>query len=307
MNNEVNNNQVQQQATLEPISNVTQVEQPNVTEQPKNYEQQVNDLLNSVTMADLVDPNAKNSKSKKTIILAVVGVICFISLVGVILLSTGTLSFLGTKTTSELDVFKTETTAKTIEVSKNVGKYTREVNNYTLDTSNAENGVTISYYLTTQVTLTIKYADDYDSSHKFTVNVNNSSYNIEQEKMGTLIVNISTEYIVYSNSEYEEQIVLSKNGLKFEEDPQVDPGQVEVTTVTTTTTTVPVRVEYTHVFENTTGADGRTTSVISIYNDPSMAIDFVWVDEDGEPHIVYVGSEESRLMHPELYTTTQAN
>lgn len=301
MNNEVNNNQVQQQATLEPV-NVAQLEQPNV-EQPKNYDQQVNELINSVTMADLVDPNAKTSKSKKVLVFGIVGAICVIALVGILLLNTGTLSFLGPTTTSELDVFKTEKTAKTVVDSKDVGKYTRDINNYTLDTSNGYNGATITYYLTSQVTVYIKYADDYETSHKFIVNVNNSSYNIEQEDMGTIIINVSTEYVVYSNSKYPDQIVLSKNGLKFEEDPQIDSSTIEVTTTTTTTTVRPTVIK-TFNFENTTGADGRTTSVINVYNESDTQIDFVYIDEDGISHVVFIGSEESRRLHPELYTTT---
>ena len=303
MNNEVNNNQVQNQATLESVD-IETLEQPNV-EQPKNYEQQVNELINSVTMADLVDPNAKNKKSKKGLLIGVVGGICVLGLVFVVLLSTGTLSSLGPSTTSELDVFKTETTAKAQQNSKDVGIFKREGNNYTLDTSDAKNGVTIKYYLTTQVTLYIKYADDYEESGKFTVNINSSSYNIEQEKMGTLILNVSTEYLVYSNSEYTEQIVLSKSGLPFEEDPQVDPQQVEVTTTTTTTTRATVIKTFN--FSNTTDAQGRTTSVMSVYSVNDDNIDYVWIDEDGVSHIVFIGDEESRMVHPELYTTTEAN
>lgn len=301
MNNEVNNNQVQNQATLEPV-NIETLEQPNV-EQPKNYEQQVNELINSVTMADLVDPNAKSKKSKKGLLIGVVGGICVLGLVFVVLLSTGTLSSLGQNTTSELDVFKTETTSKAAQNSKDVGIFKRDGNSYTIDTSDAKNGVTIKYYLTTQITLYIKYADDYEETGKFTVNINSSSYNIEQEKMGTIVLNVSTDYVVYSNSEYEEQIVLSKNGLPLEEDPQVDPSQVEVTTTTTTTTRATVIKTFN--FENTTDAQGRTTSVLSEYDESNTEIDYVWVDEDGEFHIVAIGSEESRRVHPELYTTTE--
>lgn len=295
MNKDLNNN-VQNQDSLETLESL---EETNV-EQPKNYDQQVNELINSVTMADLVDPNAKNKKSKKGLAIAIVSAICFISLVFIVLLSTGTLSKLGPTTTSELDVFKTEKTANTSVSGKDLGKYTRELNAYTLDTSNAENGKTITYYLTTQVTVYITYADDYDTSHKFTVNVNGSSYVIEQDQMGDLVVSISTEYIVYSNSKIEEQIVLSKNGLKIEEDPQVEPEVIEEVTTTTTTRATTIK---TFNFSNTTDANGRTTTVIEVYYKDSDYLDYSWIDEDGYVHDVYIGSEESRLHHPELYTT----
>lgn len=295
MNKDLNNN-VQNQDSLETLESL---EETNV-EQPKNYDQQVNELINSVTMADLVDPNAKNKKSKKGLAIAIVSAICFISLVFIVLLSTGTLSKLGPTTTSELDVFKTEKTANTSVSGKDLGKYTRNLNAYTLDTSNAENGKTITYYLTTQVTVYITYADDYDTSNKFTVNVNGSSYVIEQDQMGDLVVNISTEYIIYSNSKYEEQIVLSRNGLKIEEDPQVEPDVIEEVTTTTTSKKVIIK---TFDFPNTTDEMGRTTSVETEYDPNLPNIDYIWYDEDGAVHMVFIGDEESRLNHPELYTT----
>ena len=288
MNDQNNNEQLE---SLEPVGET----------QPKNYEAEVNNLLNSVTMADLVDPSVvKKKKKKKNIIIISVCVLLIVSSVGVVMLSRGSLSnVIGPKTTNELDVFKTETTNPTIESNSDVGKYTRSVNTYTLDVSNAENGKTIKYYLTSSVTLYITYADDYDTSHKFTININNSNYKLEQDKMGTLTLNVSSDYLVYSNSEYPDQTVLSKNGLLFEEDTSINTSDIVVTT-TTTTTTVPTVIK-TFNFPNTRDANGRTTYIETVYDARYPDIDFIYVDEDGVAHVVFIGTEESRRLHPELY------
>ena len=289
MNNN-NNNEVEQLESLESVE-VTQ---------PKNYEAEVNNLLNSVTMADLVSPTAAKKKKKKGLVITIVIIILLVGVVGIILLNTGTISQITTgNTTNELEVFKTETTNKTIESSSDVGKYTRNVNTYTLDTSDAANGKTIKYFLTSSVTLYITYAEDYDTSHKFVVNVNKAEYNIEQDKMGTLSLNVTNDYLVYSNSEYPDQIVLSKNGLLFKEDESINTSNVTVTT--TTNTTVSPTIIKTFNFPNTTDANGRTTSVRSEYQSDLTDIDFIYVDEDGYSHVVFIGSEESRRVHPELY------
>ena len=57
-------------------------------------------------------------------------------------------------------------------------------------------------------------------------------------------------------------------------------------------------------FENTTDAEGRTTSVLSEYDPALTNIDFIYRTEDGLLHYVFIGSAESRAVHPELYTTT---
>ena len=288
MNDQNNNEQLE---SLEPVGET----------QPKNYEAEVNNLLNSVTMADLVDPSVvKKKKKKKNIIIISVCVLLIVSSVGIVMLSRGSLSnVIGPKTTNELDVFKTETTNPAIESNSDVGKYTRSVNTYTLDVSNAENGKTIKYYLTSSVTLYITYADDYDTSHKFTININNSNYKLEQDKMGTLTLNVSSDYLVYSNSEYPDQTVLSKNGLLFEEDTSINTSDIVVTT-TTTTTTVPTVIK-TFNFPNTRDANGRTTYIETVYDARYPDIDFIYVDEDGVAHVVFIGTEDSRRLHPELY------
>lgn len=288
MNDQNNNEQLE---SLEPVRET----------QPKNYEAEVNNLLNSVTMADLVDPSVvKKKKKKKNIIIISVCVLLIVSSVGIVMLSRGSLSnVIGPKTTNELDVFKTETTNPAIESNSDVGKYTRSVNTYTLDVSNAENGKTIKYYLTSSVTLYITYADDYDTSHKFTININNSNYKLEQDKMGTLTLNVSSDYLVYSNSEYPDQTVLSKNGLLFEEDTSINTSDIVVTTTTTTTTVATVIKTFN--FPNTRDANGRTTYIETVYDARYPDIDFIYVDEDGVAHVVFIGTEESRRLHPELY------
>ena len=61
-----------------------------------------------------------------------------------------------------------------------------------------------------------------------------------------------------------------------------------------------------YTFENTTDAEGHTTRVLTEY-DPEYEedIDYIWVDEEGTYHYVYMGSDESRQVHPELFTTTE--
>lgn len=297
-----NQNNLEELESLEPVQE----------SQPKNYDAEVNNLLNSVTMADLVSPEVNKKKKKKSIVIIAVIVVLAIGVIGVLLLNNSTLSKITSgKTTNELDVFKTETTNPTVANDSDVGKYTRIGNSYTLDTSDAQNGKTIKYYLTSTVTLYITYAEDYDTSGKYTVNVNKSNYTIEQTGMGTLTINVSSDYIVYSNSNESEQIVLSKNGVLFEEDPSINTSNVVVTT-TQVTTTPPSTVVKTFNFPNTRDANGRTTYVETVYDANLTDIDYVWVDEDGIAHVVFIGSEESRLNHPELYeneepTTTAIN
>ena len=297
-----NQNNLEELESLEPVQE----------SQPKNYDAEVNNLLNSVTMADLVSPEVNKKKKKKSIVIIAVIVVLVIGVIGVLLLNNSTLSKITSgKTTNELDVFKTETTNPTVANDSDVGKYTRIGNSYTLDTSDAQNGKTIKYYLTSTVTLYITYAEDYDTSGKYTVNVNKSNYTIEQTGMGTLTINVSSDYIVYSNSNESEQIVLSKNGVLFEEDPSINTSNVVVTT-TQVTTSPPSTVVKTFNFPNTRDANGRTTYVETVYDANLTDIDYVWVDEDGIAHVVFIGSEESRLNHPELYeneepTTTAIN
>lgn len=271
-------------------------------EEKQNYDQQVNELLNSVTMANLVSPE-KKKKSKKGLVIGFVAVICVISAGAIVFLSNGTFSKILPATTSELDVFKDETTSREVLSSKDVGKFMRVGNSYTLDTSNAENGITVKYYINTLTTIYITYDTDYGINSKFTINVNNANYKIEQDEMGTLVFDIDQEYIVFSNSVNNDQIILSRNGLPLDQDDTIDQNKIIVTT--TTTTTPKIKKEFN--FENTADSYGRTTFVITEYDETDTDIDYIYIDEDGVAHIIYYGSEESMRVHPELYTTTQAN
>ena len=132
-----NQNNLEELESLEPVQE----------SQPKNYDAEVNNLLNSVTMADLVSPEVNKKKKKKSIVIIAVIVVLAIGVIGVLLLNNSTLSKITSgKTTNELDVFKTETTNPTVANDSDVGKYTRIGNSYTLDTSDAQNGKTIKYY-----------------------------------------------------------------------------------------------------------------------------------------------------------------
>ena len=272
------------------------------------YEQQANELVNSVTMADLVDPTMESKKKKKKgLVIVFVVIILVLGVTSILFLNDGTFSkILGKNTTSELDVFKTDiVNTTTIENDKDYGTFRKEGNRYIFDISNAGNGVRIKYYLNDSLTAYIKFADDFDTTKNFTFNLNNADYYIEDTNPGELSLIVENDYLAFLNSNNQDsQVILSKRGIKLEDDPTYNPEKISTTTATTTTTTKQM-IHKDYVFENTTDAEGRTTRVLTEY-DPEYEgdIDYIWVDEDGTYHYVYMGSEESRQVHPELYTTT---
>ena len=272
------------------------------------YEQQANELVNSVTMADLVDPTMESKKkNKKGLVIVLVVIILVLGVTSILFLNDGTFSkILGITTTSELDVFKTDIVNTTSpENDKEYGTFRKEGNRYIFDISNAGNGVRIKYYLSDSLTAYIKFADDFDTTKNFTFNLNMADYYIEDTNPGELSLIVEPDYIVFLNSNNQEnQVILSKRGIKLEEDPAYDPEKISTTTATTTTTTRQM-IHKDFTFENTTDAEGRTTRVLTEY-DPvtDKEVDFTWIDEDGTYHYVFYGTEESRQVHPELYTTT---
>ena len=135
MNEQQNNNtQVEELETLSeeqstPVESSTSVK----------YEQQANELVNSVTMADLVDPTMVAKKNKKKgLVIALVVIVLVLGVTSILFLNDGTFSkILGITTTSELDVFKTDTTSTSeIENDKEYGKFKKEGNKYIFDISN---------------------------------------------------------------------------------------------------------------------------------------------------------------------------
>jgi len=300
--NEQNNNQNPELEQLEPNT-----EQNNSVK----YEQQANELINSVTMADLVDPNANNEKkNKKGLIVALVVIVLVLGVGSVLLLSTGTYSkIFGNNTTSELDAFKTEEidSTTTTVFDDGYGQFKLEGNKYIFDISTAGNGKTIKYYLKTNLVAYIIFADDFETSKNFKFNLNNSDYFIEDTNPGELSLTVEEGYISYMNSNNNEnQVILSKKGVKLEDDPEVKPEDLSTTTTQTTTTTTKKMVHKDFTFENTTDALGRTTRVETEYDPSWDIIDYIWYDEDYVVHYVFIGTEESKANHPELYTTTVA-
>lgn len=303
--NEQQNNEIEeletldeQQATVQPVEQV----QPN----PVTYEQQVNEVINSVTMADLVDPTiVEKKKKKKGLIVALVVIVLVLGVTSILFLNDGTFSkLLGKTTTSELDVFKTEsTTSSEKKYDKEYGKFTQNGNQYILDISTAENGHTLKYLIKSNLVAYVKFADDYDTSKNYTFNLNNADYYIEDTNPGQLILTIESDYIAFMNTNNQEnQVILSKKGIKIEEDPEVDPEVLKSTTTATTTTSTKSMVHKDFTFQSTTDAEGRTTIVLTEYDPEWTEIDYIWEDEDGVRHVVGIGSEESRQNHPELYT-----
>ena len=268
------------------------------------YEQQANELVNSVTMADLVDPTAVAKKSKKKgLVIALVVIVLVLGVTSVLFLNDGTFSkILGITTTSELDVFKTDTTSTSeIVDDKEYGKFRKEGNKYIFDISNAENGLRLKYFLNSSFTAYIKFADDYDTSKNFSFNLNNADYYINDTNPGELSVTIEEDYIAFLNSNNEEaQVILSKKGIKLEDDPAYDPSKI-VTTKATTTTTTKHLVHVDHSFENTTDENGKTTKVETEY-DPDMVNEFgiklIWYDEDGYVHYEYYSPSERETTVP---------
>ena len=291
-------------------NNQTQVEELETLNEEKDkfkYEQQTNELINSVTMADLVDPTiVEQKKKKKGLVITLVVVVLVLGVTSILFLNNGTFSaILGKTTTSELDVFKTDETSTSEVINDNdYAKFEKVDNRYIFDISGAGNGVRLKYYLKSNLVAYIAFADDFETSKNFTFNLNNSDYYIEDTNPGELSLTVESDYIVFMNSNNEDaQVILSKKGVKLEDDPSVDINNISTTKATTTTTTVSMVHKEFH-FETTTDENGRTTRVETEYDPSWDMIDYIWYDEDGIVHYVQIGSEESREHHPELYTTT---
>jgi hypothetical protein len=296
------NNEEQNNAPIEELEELSEVNNS------VKYEQQANELINSVTMADLVDPTVvQEKKKKKGLIVALVVIVLVLGVGSVLLLQNGTYSkILGITTTNELDVFKTDVVSTTEADNDNeYGKFETVGNTYVFDISTAGNGVRIKYYIKSNLVAYIQFADDFETTKNFTFNINNADYYIEDTNPGVLSLTVEPDYIAFLNSNNPtDQVILSKRGIKLEEDPSVDPEKISTTTATTTSTTMKTITKVFN-FQNTTDVNGRTTYVYTEYSEEDNEwIDFIWEDEDGVVHVENYGSPLSREVHPELYTTT---
>ena len=300
MNNEEQNNQT-------PVEELETVTEENNS---VKYEQQANELINSVTMADLVDPTVvAQKKKKKGLIVALVVIVLVLGVGSVLLLQSGTYSkIFGITTTSELDVFKTDNRNTTDPINDSDYGSFEKINDttYLFDIERAGNGVRIKYYLKSNLVAYIQFADDYETTKNFTFNLNNADFYIHDTDPGELTLTVENDYIAFMNSNNQEnQVILSKKGIKLEDDPEYNPETISTTKATTTTTTKSM-VHKEFNFENTTDINGRTTTVLTEYDPDLTGVDYMWEDEDGNRYVVHMGSEESRRVHPELYTTTVA-